>query len=75
MRILFQLLSIIQSEEEEELQRASVSDETEGGGVGRGNEAIQLERRGPGCGSPRRSESDAADKSASWPLMGFLFWS
>lgn len=39
------------------------------------NEAIQLERRGLGRGSPRRSELDTADKSASWLLMGFLFWS
>lgn len=77
MRILFQLLSVIQREEEEERLRVSVSDETGGGrgGGGKGNEAIQLERRGLGRGSLRRSESDTADKSASSPLMGFLFWS
>ncbi len=72
MRILFQLLSVIQREEEEERLRVSVSDETGGGG---GNEAIQLERRGFCQGSLRRSASDTVDKSASSPLMGFLFWS
>lgn len=71
MRILFQLLSVIQREEGEARRRASVSDETRGGEGG--NEVIQLERRGLGRGSLRRSELDTTDKSASWPLMGFLF--
>lgn len=39
------------------------------------NEAIQLERRGLGRGSLKRSALDTTDKSASCPLMGFLFWS
>lgn len=47
----------------------------ESGGEGEGNEAIQLERRGLGRGSLKRSESDTVDKSASGSLMGFLFWS